>query len=56
MKNWKITIENFKHEKNRGFEFKNLNMVISQGDNIGIVGESDQKKYFIRYNFRITNS
>ena len=39
-----ITIENFKHEKNRGFEFKNLNMVISQGDNIGIVGESGSGK------------
>ena len=38
------SIENFKHEKNRGFEFKNLNMVISQGDNIGIVGESGSGK------------
>ncbi len=39
-----IIIENFKHEKNRGFEFKNLIIHINQGDNIGIVGESGSGK------------
>ena len=39
-----ISIENFKHEKKRGFEFKNLNISINQGDKIGIIGESGSGK------------
>ncbi len=39
-----ITIEDFKHEKKRGFELKNLNININQGDRIGIVGESGSGK------------
>ena len=39
-----IKIDNFKHENERGFEFKNLSFNIYQGDKIGIVGESGSGK------------
>lgn len=39
-----IKIDNFKHENERGFEFKNLSVNIYQGDKIGIVGESGSGK------------
>ena len=43
-KKLKFQLKTFKHEKKRGFEFKNLNISINQGDKIGIIGESGSGK------------
>ena len=39
-----INIKNFTHEKERGFELKDINFKIFKGDKVGIIGESGSGK------------